>query len=58
MNKIDRDQVAKLILTDFDGNDLVISSALETSDNGSMSFEVMRPPTKERYLVTIKIEEI
>lgn len=53
-----REQVADLILKDADGNDLIVTSNLETKD-GSFIFVVGEDdPDGARYRVTVKIEEI
>lgn len=53
-----RDQIADLILTDPEGNALVVCSAIETKE-GWMTFDVQQPRQDgDRFRVTLKIEEI
>lgn len=56
-NKKHREQVADLILTDQNGQDLEICSEL-SSENGQMFFEIGNFKTKEKYRVTVKITEL
>ena len=52
-----REQIADLILTDCEGNDLEIVSDLK-NEKGSSVFEVGNFDTKERWKVTVTIEEL
>lgn len=54
-----RDQVADLILSNADGETLVIASPIRTLANGALAFEVAHPTQpRERYRVTVKIDPI
>lgn len=54
-NQQHREQIADLILTDADGNDLEVCSNI-TTEQGAFSFEVGNEDA--RYKVTIEIEEL